>query len=263
MSRLARALGIAFGIGNHVLLAYTAVRLFYFLRDGGTPVAKPNFGLDAILALQFGVAHSLLLAPRCRQWITRVLPSALYGTIFCTCTCLGLLLMMSGWQTSSGAVWELEGAARVLVQFGFLASWGMMFYGMSLTGLGYQSGFTPWWHWLKRTPVPRREFQRIGAFHILRHPTYLGFLGLIWFTPRMTLDHVILTGVWTVYVFIGSYLKDERLAKYIGQPYREYLTQVPGYPLIGFGPLGRRRPVNEPAPTIVSSVATAGAAKAT
>jgi protein-S-isoprenylcysteine O-methyltransferase Ste14 len=238
------------------------MRLFYFLRDGGVRVGQPNYVLDAVLALQFGVAHSLLLAPPVRQRITRVLPSALYGTLFCTATCLGLLLMVAGWQASAAAMWELEGAARAIVQFGFLASWGMMFYGMSLTGLGYQSGFTPWWHWLKRTPVPRREFQRIGAFHILRHPTYLGFLGLIWFTPRMTLDHVILTGVWTAYVFVGSYLKDERLAKYIGEPYREFMAQVPGYPLIGFGPLGRRPQTVKSIPGDHSMGAAIGAVKA-
>jgi protein-S-isoprenylcysteine O-methyltransferase Ste14 len=79
-----------------------------------------------------------------------------------------------------------------------------------------------------------------SLYRFLRHPIYLSFLGLIWFTPRMSLDHVLLTGVWTAYIFIGSYLKDERLAFYVGSPYREYQTRVPGYPLF-FGALGRHR----------------------
>jgi protein-S-isoprenylcysteine O-methyltransferase Ste14 len=78
-----------------------------------------------------------------------------------------------------------------------------------------------------------------GVFRWLRHPVYLSFLGLIWFTPRMTFDHAVLTTVWTVYVFIGSWLKDRRLAYYIGDEYREYASRVPGYPGMIAGPLAR------------------------
>jgi hypothetical protein len=57
----------------------------------------------------------------------------------------------------------------------------------------------------------------------------------------MTWDHALLTSVWTIYIFIGSYLKDERLAFYVGESYRRYQEQVVGYPLLYFGPLGRRK----------------------
>ena len=55
----------------------------------------------------------------------------------------------------------------------------------------------------------------------------------------MTLDHAILTGTLTTYIFIGSYLKDRRLEFYLGDTYREYATRVPGYPFLLVGPLGR------------------------
>ncbi len=41
------------------------------------------------------------------------------------------------------------------------------------------------------------------------------------------------------HIVLGSYLKDERLAYYAGQPYREYQSRVAGYPFLG-GPFGRR-----------------------
>ena len=90
-----------------------------------------------------------------------------------------------------------------------------------------------------------------GAYHFFRHPVYLSFLGLVWFTPRMTLDHAVLTGIWTVYIFVGSYLKDRRLTYYLGDAYRAYQAKVPGYPLVPFGPLGKvghgSNPDNTPA----------------
>jgi protein-S-isoprenylcysteine O-methyltransferase Ste14 len=122
---------------------------------------------------------------------------------------------------------------------GFYASWVSLFLSLRITGVGYQSGWTQWTYWLRRQPLPQREFRERGAYRWLRHPVYLSFLGLVWFTPRMSADHALLTGVWTVYVFIGSWLKDRRLFFYLGNAYREYASRVPGYPGMLFGPLGK------------------------
>lgn len=239
-------MGIAFGVGTHVLFFYMAWHVFWFLRDGvlprehGLPLYVALL-VDALLALQFGVLHSLLLLPRTREWITRRFPGEFYGLLFCNATSLSLLSLMAGWQGSTVAIWRLEGWAAFAVHLGYYASWLWLLYSLSLSGLGYQTGFTPWWHWLRGTKPPRRGFATHSVYRVLRHPVYLGFLGLIWFTPRMSLDHAMLTGIWTMYVFIGSWLKDERLAHYLGDGYRNYWARVPGYPLMPFGPLARRR----------------------
>ena len=89
--------------------------------------------------------------------------------------------------------------------------------------------------------MPRRPFQATSVYRVLRHPVYLSFLGLIWFTPVMSLDHAVLTAVWTVYIFVGSVLKDQRLLFYLGSSYQDYMTRVPGYPGMLAGPLARRR----------------------
>ena len=64
-------------------------------------------------------------------------------------------------------------------------------------------------------------------------------MGSVWFTPTVTLDRAILIGIWTAYIFIGSWLKDRRLEFFLGESYREYESEVPGYPGMIFGPLGR------------------------
>jgi hypothetical protein len=55
----------------------------------------------------------------------------------------------------------------------------------------------------------------------------------------MTLDHAVLTGIWTVYIAVGSVLKDRRIAFYLGEPYLSYMQKVSGYPLVPFGPLAK------------------------
>jgi hypothetical protein len=57
----------------------------------------------------------------------------------------------------------------------------------------------------------------------------MSFLGLTWFTPDMTIDRAVLVTIWTVYIFLGSLLKDFRLQYYLGNTYQDYRARVPAY----------------------------------
>jgi protein-S-isoprenylcysteine O-methyltransferase Ste14 len=240
---LTRAAGTAFGLGTQALFGATVCALFLFLRDGSSRVVANWLAMDCLLALQFAIVHSVLLLPSVRSIISRSLPGSLYGCVFNATTCVGLWLVFRYWRASSVVVWDATGSARLSISTGFYASWIALYYSLRLSGLGYQTGWTQWLYWWRRQPLPRRGFVQRGAYRWLRHPVYLSFLGLIWFTPRMTADHVVLTGVWTAYVFVGSCLKDRRLAFYLGDAYREYASRVPGYPGFFFGPLGKWPPL--------------------
>ena len=235
-----RAAGIAFGVGTHLLFAYVVWQLFFFLKG---PESLPTSGGtlfgDFLLALLFAVPHSVLLLPVVRRRITPALPDAFYGCLFCIVTCASLLVVMKNWQASPTVLWRFSGAGQTIVRGAFYGSWIALFYSLSLNGLGYQTGWTPWWHWLRRQPQPTRRFEPRGAYLWLRHPVYLSFLGLIWFVPVMTVDRAILTATWTIYIFLGSWLKDRRLIFYLGDRYLQYQAEVPGFPGIPIRPLGR------------------------
>jgi protein-S-isoprenylcysteine O-methyltransferase Ste14 len=258
-----RSFGIAAGIAVHAPFFVVVWYLHWFLK-GDQPAASAadwvglkailqlpsldrqrvseSLWIDFFLALQFVIVHSLLLYPAVRERLTERIGAPFYGLFFCAVTTAGLALTMACWQTGSAVWWEVTGTPRTLIGAGFYGSWVLLFYSFFLNGIGYQTGWTPWWHWVRRRPIPSRPFNPRGIFRMMRHPSYLAFLGLVWFTPVMTADRAILTAVWTVYVFVGSHLKDRRLLHYIGEPYRRYQETVPGYP--GFwGPLGKARAV--------------------
>lgn len=232
--------GLMFGIATQLLFLWTVVYLFQFLRYGSLS-ARPFSPLwDACWALFFALPHSILLVPAVNKWMRRSIPGDLLGCVHCTATCISLLVLFAAWTPSHQAIWQLHGWGEQAMLLGFYGSWGGLFYSVYLTGLGYQTGLLPWFCWLQGKKSPRREFQPTSLYRWMRHPVYLSFLGLIWFTPNMTWDHAVLTTVWTVYIFVGSYLKDKRLERFIGEPYREYSRRVTGFPIIGFGPWGRR-----------------------
>ncbi len=234
-----RALGIFVGILIHAVFGVMVYDLYWFLKGGEIAESSGALWIDFLFALQFVVVHSLLLYPAVRERLTEWISPAFYGLFFCVSTIVGLWLAIVFWQPSPIVWWEITGPARGAINVCWFGSWALLFYSFYLNGIGYQTGFTPWWHWVRGKPIPPRPFVPRGIFCVMRHPSYLSFLGLVWFTPVMTTDRAILTAVWTVYVFIGSYLKDRRLALYIGEPYRRYMTDVPGYPGMFLGPLGR------------------------
>ncbi len=235
-----RLLGVSFGFGNQMLFLVTVWYLFWFLRDGAIHQSHAQWLIrDSLLAIFFAIAHSVMLVPRSRKFLTRWMPQAFYDSTFCVVTCVSLLLLFFGWRTSETVLWNASGATEALIHMCFYLSWAGLFYSLWLTGLGYQNGWTPFYYWLRKQAAPRRNFNPRGAYKLIRHPVYLSFLGLVWFTPRMSLDHAVLTAIWTGYIFYGSFLKDRRLEHYIGQSYRQYASQVPGYPLISRGPLAR------------------------
>ncbi|MBL8816730.1 MAG: hypothetical protein JNL58_11920 [Planctomyces sp.] len=231
---LRRLPGLIFGLGTQACFAITVVSLFEFLRFGGIQESTDWLAIDMLLAFQFAIPHSLMLHPAVSRRLKRWIPSEFYGLVFCLVTCGSLHLLFQCWQTTSTLVWDLTATGKTFILCGFYGSWVMLFYSLYLSGLGYQTGLTPWLYWWNGKRLPRREFEERSLYRWFRHPIYLSFLGLIWFVPTMTLDHAVLTGVWTVYIFIGSWLKDERLEFFLGDSYRNYRGRVPGYPIFVF-----------------------------
>lgn len=250
------ACGIAVGGVTHTLFFFTVYHLFRFLHADTVVSPAGPLWIDLILAAQFAVCHSALLHPASRRRLGRWIPRAFYGCFFCVATCFTLLATFAGWRSAEPAIWRLTGWANIAVETAFFAAWAGLFYSLYLSGLGYQTGFTPWWHWLRGRELTNREFRPRSLYLLLRHPVYLSFMGLIWFNPVMTLDRLLLAVVWSSYIFAGSYLKDERLAFFLGTTYRDYQEQVPGYPFMPLGPLARRKrradpdviPIRRPAP---------------
>jgi len=246
-----RTAGILFGVATQLLFAVTVWQLYGFLA-GREPTAADARGpgpiamavaIDFLLALFFAVPHSVLLVPAVRRRILdRGLSSPFYGSFYSVATCVALLVTILAWRPIDVVLWRANGPWAGLVTGCFVASWAALLWSLHLTGLGWQTGLTPWWAWVRGRPAPGRVFEERSAYRYLRHPVYLSFLGLVWFTPVVTLDRAVLMVAWTAYIFVGSVLKDRRLEGFIGADYREYQARVPGYPGMPFGPLARVKP---------------------
>jgi len=255
---MGRTFWIAFGGFNQVWFAFMVPQLFFLLYRGGGDLLGIEAALgwsgaatvspavawliDVALLLQFGLWHSLFLIPSVQRRIQRAVPRELYGSLYAFIASTSVLLVCWFWQPLPGVVYAAEGGLAWMLLGAFLASWVLLVYSISYTGLGWQNGLTPWRAYIRNEKPPRRDMVTTGLYAWLRHPIYLSFLGLIWFTPRMTTEHLLMAAVWSVYIYAGSVHKDRRLLFYLGDGYREYMERVPGYPLVFWGPLARATP---------------------
>ena len=66
-----------------------------------------------------------------------------------------------------------------------------------------------------------------GLYAWVRHPLYTGGLLFIWFTPFMTVNLFSLYVLFTLYLFVGAKLEEQRLIHEFGAAYRAYQQRVP------------------------------------
>jgi protein-S-isoprenylcysteine O-methyltransferase Ste14 len=80
---------------------------------------------------------------------------------------------------------------------------------------------------LTRRPEESGPLQVRGLHCYVRHPSYFFSLIVIWLTPLMTANLLVLYALFTVYFYVGSMHEESRLVAEFGAAYEEYLRHVP------------------------------------
>lgn len=112
------------------------------------------------------------------------------------------------WLMVLGQVGGAVGAVVAILQTGALRFIGLA---QALTGQPEESG-----------PLQVR-----GLYCYVRHPGYFCGLIVIWLTPVMTVNLLVLYVLFTLYFYVGSMHEETRLVVEFGEAYKEYQLHVP------------------------------------
>jgi len=182
-----------------------------------------NLGLLALFAVQ----HSGMARPAFKRWMTRFVPRAAERSTYVLLSTLCLALLMWQWAPLGGEIWNISAQwASLTMTALYFASWAFLLYATFLIDHFELFGLQQVTAALRGQPSTALEFKTPAVYKLIRHPIYLGWLGIMWFTPTMTVTHLLFAVGSTAYILIGVYF-EERDLEAAHPEYAQYKRMVP------------------------------------
>lgn len=185
------------------------------------PAAAPAtaFAVDLLLIALFGLQHSVMARPAFKRWVTRFVPAPIERSTFVLAGSLVLALLFWQWRPLAGTVWRADGGIAVLLWSLCALGWATVLLSTFLINHFDLFGLRQsWLHLLDRPLVPLK-FRTTLLYRLVRHPIMLGFLLAFWFTPHMTVGHLLFAAGMTVYILVGVHFEERDLVRSLGKDY--------------------------------------------
>ena len=181
--------------------------------DDGTTVRDAI--TNAVLFTVFAMHHSVMARSGTKAWLARQLPPNLERSVYVWIASVLFLAACWLWQPLPGVVWQVSGSG--------LALYVAQLLGIALTiAAARQVGV--WELAGIKQPDPNRPiaFSATGAFSIVRHPIYLGWVLIVFATPTMTTSQLEFAVVSTLYLVAAIPFEEASLVDAFGEKYRTY-----------------------------------------
>jgi len=182
---------------------------------------------NIVLIIVFASQHSIMARTWFKNAINNYINPAAERSTYALMSGLSLWLIVYCWQPVDGVIWHIEGtfiylSLTLLFCFGWIFSTLATFIINHFELFGLQQVYLN----LVNKPTPQINFAEKLFYRFIRHPIQLGILIAIWATPIMTYGHLILSVLFTIYIFIGLYLEEKDLVSALGDTYVDYKKRV-------------------------------------
>jgi protein-S-isoprenylcysteine O-methyltransferase Ste14 len=235
-----KTLVLLYGIINYTLGSAALVCLIAFLFNliPSNPVL-PNIDSDAststILALViniglmmlFALQHSVMARPGFKKRIRKFIPEAAERSTYMLATAIVAFTLLVFWRPMTGVVWEAENVTLhgSLLAIG-LFGWALVFYATFLINHFDLFGLRQVWLYFRKKPYTQLPFKLNALYRYIRHPIMTGVFIGIWFTPVMTVGHLLFASGMSLYIVIGVYHEEKDLIAAFGERYHGYIQST-------------------------------------
>lgn len=239
-----RILFFIYGVVSYSVGVFALLYLIAFLGDlfvpktiDGIPMMSTwkAIGINLFLILLFGVQHSVMARPAFKKRWTKIISPVIERSTYVLFTFLALITLFYFWQPLGGEVWNVSSDSYLYnILYGmFFLGWVILFLATFLINHFDLFGLRQVYLNLIGKEYTPLVFKERGFYKSVRHPIYSGLLLGMWCTPHMTVSHLFLAVLWTVYVFYAIGLEERDLINEWGEKYQEYKNRTGGvFPLL-------------------------------
>ena len=236
-----KLLVLLYGITNYNLGSIALVYLIAFLfnlyvpisidaspfsiSDGSNPYLAAS--INIVLIALFGLQHSIMARPAFKKWLSRYLPEAAERTTFMLATAVVTFALCLLWQPMPAIIWQADNTMvyNSLLAIG-LAGWALVFYSTFLINHFDLFGLRQVWLYFRDKEYTHLPFRLNSLYKYVRHPIMTGVFIGIWFTPVMTVGHLLFALGMSGYILIGVYHEEKDLVRNFGERYLSYMRST-------------------------------------
>ncbi len=184
--------------------------------------------INVSLLTLFALQHSVMARPTFKRWWTKFVPTPVERATYVIATNVALILMFIFWQPMGMVIWDVQNpAGRAALYAMFAIGWALVLVATFLINHFDLFGLRQGWLYLKGRPYTYLRFATPWPYRVVRHPLYVGWLCVFWFTPTMTGAHLLFAATTTLYILVAIRLEERNLVEYHGAEYAEYRRRVP------------------------------------
>ncbi len=231
-----RSLMLVYGVVSYLLFFLTFVYSIGFVGNLWVPRSidsEPTLPLGTALLVNLGllamfaVQHSGMARPAYKRWLTRHIPAAAERSTYVLFSTIAMAALMYFWAPLGGVIWAVESdLATLALNALYLGSWVLLLYATFLIDHFDLFGLRQVWNTFRQQECRDLNFVTPALYRIVRHPIYVGWLGIFWFTPMMTVTHALLALGVTGYILVGIELEERDLER-AHPEYTQYKRKVP------------------------------------
>jgi protein-S-isoprenylcysteine O-methyltransferase Ste14 len=206
--------------GGLFVLALARTAWLYGVQLGRPgPFAGPGAVLiDLFLFTTFALHHSVFARDVMKRAIQRAVPDRDIRSVYVWIASALLILVCEAWRPVGGIVYAAPAPLSWLLA-------AVQITGFWLTAVGVRAidplelaGIHP--------PRGDTDLATGGAYRLVRHPLYLGWMLMVFGSPHMTGDRLLFALVSSLYLVVAIPWEERSLEAAFGEPYREYKRLV-------------------------------------
>lgn len=197
-----------------------------------TTLDSPRFGsftqalvINIALIFAFAVQHSVMARPAFKAWFTQFIPTTAERSTYVLVSGIAFLALMYCWQPLGIEIWNVDGIAAALAYTGYAIGWALLVSATFAVNHFDLFGLRQVWLNLRGIQYTQLPFSESTLYKYSRHPLYVGWLMVIWFTPHMTISHLFFASGLTAYIF-GAISLEEKDLKRFHPEYASYQQRV-------------------------------------